>query len=716
MMVQSHCYCYFFCLISLLLHTLASPKLHHCHHDQRDALLEFKDEFPTLQYNAKVNGRSLSSWNKTSDCCSWEEVTCDTKSGKVISLVLDFFYLNNSLKTNSSLFKLQHLRILSLSGCKLYGEVPSSLGNLSHLTDLVLPHNKLVGQFPASVGNLTQLTRLELSDNNFSGMLPHDMSGYQNLDYFDVRENSFSGPFPTSLFKIPSLDFVLLGSNHFKGPMDFGNASSTSRLYYLSLSYNQFNGPIPDSTCEFPHLGDLDLKYNNFIGSIPRCISKLDRLIDIDFSNNKLEGEVPGCLRRLTSVRLSHNSFSSFGKSWEVLNDEFTLMWILDLNSNSFRGQVPNWICKISLLLLLDFSNNSFNGSIPTCLKNCRHLKALILRNNSLSGTLPEIFVNATMLLSLDVSGNQLEGKFPKSLVSCESLEYLNVEENRIKDKFPFWLTSLPRLSVLSLRSNEFYGPLYHLNVSIGFQSLRVIDISLNDFSGTLPPFYFQNWRKMINASVGEDNIFEPYMDIPLDLLSYSNSMEMVQKGTNRKFERIRRDFRAIDFSKNRFCGEIPGSIGLLKELRLLNLSGNAFTSGIPQSLANLTKLEELDLSQNQLSGQIPRDLGSLSFLSTMNFSHNNLEGSVPRGTQFQSQNCSSFMDNPKLYGLEEICGKIHVPNQAPQESEELSETEEQEINWIAAAIAYGPGLFCGLVIGHIFVTHNYEWFMEKCY
>ncbi|CAA7042770.1 unnamed protein product [Microthlaspi erraticum] len=147
--------------------------------------------------------------------------------------------------------------------------------------------------------------------------------------------------------------------------------------------------------------------------------------------------------------------------------------------------------------------------------------------------------------------------------------------------------------------------------------------------------------------------------------------MEMVSKGVDTKFEQIRSDFRAIDFSGNKFYGKIPNSIGLLKELRLLNLSGNAFTSNIPQSLVNLTNLEALDLSRNQLSGQIPRDLGNLSFLSVMNFSHNKLEGLIPRGTQFQRQNCSVFMDNLRLYGLEDVCGEAHhASNPTPQESE----------------------------------------------
>ncbi|CAH8261491.1 unnamed protein product, partial [Arabidopsis lyrata] len=146
------------------------------------------------------------------------------------------------------------------------------------------------------------------------------------------------------------------------------------------------------------------------------------------------------------------------------------------------------------------------------------------------------------------------------------------------------------------------------------------------------------------------------------------------------------------------------------------NLSDNTFTGNIPPSLANITKLEILDLSRNNLSGEIPQGLGNLSFLSYINFSHNHLEGLVPRSTQFGTQTCSSFMDNNGLYGLEEICGKHHVPvptaQQQPDES--LLEPEEPVLNWIAAAIAFGPGVFCGLVIGHIFTSYKHEWFYSS--
>ncbi|KAL0854919.1 hypothetical protein Bca101_060071 [Brassica carinata] len=756
MMISSLSYCfsriiitlYFFFLIFLVLHTLASPTLHYCRHDQRDALLEFKYEFLV---NESISVLSLSSWNKTSDCCSWEGVKCDAKSGEVLSLFLDSIPLNNSLKPNSGLFKLQHLRNLTLRDCNLSGELPSSLGNLSHLTKLHLSKNYFVGEIPASFGNLNQLRDLSLADNQFSGnipfssfanftklshlvisnnrftgefplvllnlttslselvisdnlfksTLPPDMSHFHSLENIDVGGNSFFGSFPTSLFMNPLLRTASLRKNQFEGQVEFRNTSSFSKLHILFLQQNKFDGPIPKSISKFSNLKNLDLHDNNFTGSVPN----LANLEYLDLSYNKLEGEVSDSLGSVSELTLSHNFFSSFGKSFEVF--DLTNIQTLDLSSNSFRGPLPHWICKLRPSLLLELSNNNFSGSIPQCLSNVMaDLSTLNLQNNNFSGILPSIFVNATNLVALDISDNQLEGKLPESLINCISLEFLNVKSNRIKDTFPSWLGSLPSLSVMILRANEFYGPLYRPHVSIGFQSLKIIDISHNHFNGTLPPFYFSNWREMINIT----KRVSEYME---DGYSYINSMEMVNKGVDMLFELIRTDFGGIDFSGNNFSGKIPESIGLLKGLRLLNLSSNGFTNSIPQSLANLTNLEALDLSRNQLSGQIPQNLGSLSFLSIMNFSNNNLEGPIPRSTQFQRQNCSAFMDNPRLYGLEDICGiKSHVPTPTPQASKDFSEPKEQVINWIAAAIAYVPGVFCGLVIGYIFIPHIHKWFM----
>jgi len=71
---------------------------------------------------------------------------------------------------------------------------------------------------------------------------------------------------------------------------------------------------------------------------------------------------------------------------------------------------------------------------------------------------------------------------------------------------------------------------------------------------------------------------------------------------------------------------------------------------------------------------------------------------------------------NPGLYGLDEICRESHhVPVPTSQQHDgSSSELEEPVLNWIAAAIAFGPGVFCGFVIGHIFTSYKHLWFIAR--
>ncbi|WZZ29588.1 hypothetical protein YC2023_012989 [Brassica napus] len=210
---------------------------------------------------------------------------------------------------------------------------------------------------------------------------------------------------------------------------------------------------------------------------------------------------------------------------------------------------------------------------------------------------------------------------------------------------------------------------------SIGNLShLTSLDISWNNFSGFIP------------SSIGSLSHLT-YLDISSNQISGRCTWDIT-------FTMIQwfRD-RALDYSGNKFEGDIPRSIGLLKELHVLNVS------------------------QNQLSGEIPQALGSLSFLSYMNFSHNQLTGLVPGGTQFRRLNCTSFEDNKGLSGpsLDEICRDIHTPtpHELLESEEEEEEEEEEVLSWIAAVIGVIPGMAFGWVIGYILFSRKPEWFMN---
>ncbi|PNX73248.1 receptor-like protein kinase, partial [Trifolium pratense] len=55
------------------------------------------------------------SWNSSTDCCSWDGITCDDQTNQVIQIDLSSSQLYGTMDANSSLFRLVHLRKLDLS-------------------------------------------------------------------------------------------------------------------------------------------------------------------------------------------------------------------------------------------------------------------------------------------------------------------------------------------------------------------------------------------------------------------------------------------------------------------------------------------------------------------------------------------------------------------------------------------------------------------------
>jgi hypothetical protein len=125
----------------------------------------------------------------------------------------------------------------------------------------------------------------------------------------------------------------------------------------------------------------------------------------------------------------------------------------------------------------------------------------------------------------------------------------------------------------------------------------------------------------------------------------YTYSMNLTNKGKNMFYEKVLELFIAIDFSSNKFVGEVPKSIENLKRVQLLNLSNNYLNSHIPPSLGNLIALEALDLSKNNLSGEIPQQLAQLTFLGFFDISNNLIE-LIPQGKQFGTFENNSFEGN----------------------------------------------------------------------
>ncbi|CAN7138912.1 unnamed protein product [Brassica rapa subsp. narinosa] len=647
--------------------------------NQIEILLAFKKEFLSPTCSPTV----LSSWTKNTR--SFDGVVFDNEAGVVTELHLSEACLKGTIKNNSNLFKFHHLRYLDLSYNHFEDSFPSEFGNhfeeysfpsefggLANLEFLNFRYSGLVGEVPLSIHNLSRLTFLDLSQNDLTGGFPL-IYNLSKLSYLNLSYNNFIGTIPSSLLTMPSLLNLDLRQNDLSFlnmiyPINIVFLPLKS-LEYLDLSGNTLSRLNTSSTDHaLPKLVELKLSYCN-IFEFPKFLMTLQSLEYLDLSwNNLLKGKVPAWLWTLpvTRLSLSHNSLNGFEGSREVLvNSSLEMLDLMSntfggpfpilpptinyvvASNNNFTGELPLSLCNPRKLSVLDLSSNNFSGPIPGCLGDSIN-GVMNLRKNNLNGNLPHELCRSGSLTTIDVGHNQISGKLPRSLVNCKSLEFVDVESNQINDTFPFWLKYLPNLKVLVLRSNRFHGPISSPQYPLMFSKLRIIDISHNMFDGSLPPNYFVNWSTSLVS------IFEDYRqgDNRRVKFRFHHSLSSGNKVKNIELVRILNTFAAVDFSVNRFGGEIPESVGLLTSLLLLNLSNNGFTGHIPSSMGNLSNLESLDIRRNQLSGTIPQGLARLSFLEYINVSYNKLTGQIPQGTQIVGQPESAFKGNIDLCGL----------------------------------------------------------------
>lgn len=433
---------------------------------------------------------------------------------------------------------------------------------------------------------------------------------------------------------------------------------------------------------------------------------------------------------------LSHNILTAFEGQPSILPWE--TMERLYLNSNSLQGslpspplstsyffasenklagRIPELICEVTSLFILDLSNNNLSGPIPQCFKNfSTSLFILNLGHNNLHGNIPSI--NASDLRTLDLSYNRFQGQIPRSLANCLNLEVLNLANNHINDIFPFWLKTQP--FVLVLRSNEFHGPIWDRHTThTFFPNLQIIDISHNNFNGKLPADYFLNWKGMMREPKKLGWMY-------VGTLAYNDTVTVNYKGKQMTLKKIFNNLALIDFSSNKFEGEIPHAIGSLKSLVGLNLSRNNFTGQIPLSLVNLTVLESLDLSENHLRGDIPQDLANLTFLAFLNLSQNQLTGSIPQGRQFGAFQKGAFEGNPGLCGLPlpKKCGDSDNKQRKsiPPQRKDSMFVVDKEYDRKAVLMGCACGMVIGLIVGHIMLTpsridwclHTFGWLKRR--
>ncbi|KAM4070205.1 hypothetical protein ACB094_12G147000 [Castanea mollissima] len=628
-----------------------------------------------------------------------------------------------------------HLNYLNVMGTGMSGEIPASIGNLGSLEQLSLSFNNFSGLVPPSIGNLSKLTVMTLSGNSFRGNLP-SFANLNHLASLKLGSNGFAGPIPCDLMNLTRLTTLNLESNKFQGSipssisrlknlmnldLSFNNLSGTmeldslhvlKNLTTLGLSFNKLSllGKI-NSSASFPNLTMLSLASCN-LSEFPQYLQNLDKLIYLDLSFNNIRGLVP---------------------QWflETIPPLSTVSYII--SNNSLTGEIPPLICNQTLLQVLDLSKNNLSGQIPECLGSLSNsLSILNLGSNNFHGTIPQTWTLGCKLRMINLGQNKLKGLIPRSMSKCAMLEILDLGHNQINDTFPFWLGTLPELKILILQYNKFHGAIESPYFKSTFPKLRIIDLSYNGLVGNLPSEYFNSCSSMkildeeqlaylqadISFDMGLNEKLPDFLSFPMMAREYYDySIIVKNKGLRTEYAKIIAVFALLDFSGNKFEGEVPESIGTLKGLIALDLSNNLLSGHIPSAMGNLTQLESLDLSLNKLSGEIPQQLAQLNFLSFFNVSYNNFTGPIARGNQFDTFLNNSFEGNSGLCGnqLSRKCEgpKAFLPPLSASTDDQESGSSI-EFDWEIVVIGYGSGFIIGVVSGHILITRKHDWFLKN--
>ncbi|KAI3410760.1 uncharacterized protein J3R85_018460 [Psidium guajava] len=655
-------------------------------------------------------------------------------------LDLAFNYLTGSVPLFGAS---RNLTGIDLSHNALTGQI-TSVGweDLLNLEKLDLTYNSLEGDIPPALFTLPRLEWISLSNNRFNGQLIIDLnaSSYQ-LGMLDLGSNLLQGSIPSSLFEMRGLNYLDLSFNNFSGSMNIDAFQGLKNLTGLHLSYSGLSintmastsaaaSSFPDfgelylASCQLwtwpqflanqSYLGSLDLSHNFIQGEIPQWIWTLEYLSFLNLSSNFFEDfETPP--RNVTSPLLVVDLHSNLLRAnmlplppyslyLDFSNNSITavipdnisdyLSPFFSLSKNNFHGSIPKSICKVDYLEVLDLSHNHLNGTIPDCLMG-QSLIVLNLRNNKLNGDIPQNIPKPCSLKTLDISENLLQGQIPLGLAKCTELEIVNIGDNQIEGTFPCHFKAISSLRVLVLRFNNLHGEIRCPHSHINWQMLQIIDLSSNDFSGTLPTRLFASWVAM-KASVDFDHLQSSFS---YGDSYYEDTMSVTLKGLQLELVRILTIFTLIDFSSNRLEGPIPHTLGDLKALYFLNISYNAISGSIPPILGNLHQLESLDLSWNHLFGTIPAQLANLDFLSFLNLSNNQLVGSIPTSGQFLTFSESSFEGNLGLCGLQ-LNKSCSITKNITEEASDDGDSDDNEKKWLYMGLllgfVFGFWVFCG--------------------
>ncbi|KAI7745731.1 hypothetical protein M8C21_022208 [Ambrosia artemisiifolia] len=207
-------------------------------------------------------------------------------------------------------------------------------------------------------------------------------------------------------------------------------------------------GLIPEGLWTLVYLTNLTMGINALSGELPPELGQLSDLRLLGIGTNNFNGSVPselGNLRRLQ--QLAYLYTMSLNKSFSYIDSSGV--------GGGLRATLSKLLgCYECCRRISGLSNGTLDF-----IKDLKSLGVLVLRNNKISGSIPTDIGEHHNLTRLDLSFNDLNGEIPRGLFNLSQLSFLFLGNNSLNGILP----------------------------DVKSASLRNIDVSYNELSGTLP-------------------------------------------------------------------------------------------------------------------------------------------------------------------------------------------------------------------------------------
>ena len=407
----------------------------------------------TLWFSSANNWNDGTGWLDETDECAWFGVVCEAQEvpnagtqNVVVELQLDD---NRVEAIPLDIFMLNQLKILSMSGNRLSGPMPSTLTSMTSLVELYLEDNNL---------------EEDLSSKDFSAL--------QNLEILRLGANSFSGTLPDSLWTLTKLQELTLDNNRLTGSIS-DQVSNLVNLVVFDVNNNRgpddslpaFSGPLPVAFTTLPKLEVLDLGRNKFNGEIPTQYAEFPSLIELNLASNEITGAILTGLGSpaLKILRIGFNLFSQAAIPDFIY--DLTSLEVLSMDSSGLFGRLDARIGNLQNLRELSLSFNFLNGAIPEEMANLNEMRILAIRNNDFTREL-DFVSGMTQLSDLNVAFNGFTSL--PDFTSLTALERLQAQRNQFNGaSFPAGLTDLAALGKNSCRGHSY--DFHHCVLSLTF-------------------------------------------------------------------------------------------------------------------------------------------------------------------------------------------------------------------------------------------------------